>query len=183
MSENTIPLLFALLCGGFFALVAFGGGIALIVMAQRSRKKAQASQSWPSTVGEIVRSEVGISTDRQVVVGADDAFDEGPRTKYSYYPAVEYVYQVGGTQYRGKQITIGGTIGYNNRTKAEAELKKYPLGKQVTVYYNPEKPSDAVLERQAASAKWLTTVGAILLVIGLCISCGLLVGIVTNLGR
>lgn len=180
MSENTIPLLFALLCGGFFALVTFGGGIALIVAGLRSRKKAEASQSWPSTVGEIVQAEVKVGTDREIVIGADT--DEIPDVKHYYYPTVEYTYQVGGTQYSSKQIAFGGTVGYSSRAKAQAQLNKYPVGKQVTVYYNPEKPSEAVLERQSAAAKWFTVVGAILIVLSLCITCGLLIGVVRNLG-
>ena len=173
MSENAVPLIFALVCGGFFALVSLGGGAGLLIWGQRSRRKAQASQSWPSISGEIVQAEVRTSTTHD---------DEG-NVEYSYYPSVTYAYSVEGKPYSSSQIAFGGTIGYNQRAKAEAKLNDYPVGKPVTVYYNPEKPSEAVLERQASGARWLSVIGGILMTIGLCISCGLLVSVVNNLTR
>ncbi len=171
MNQDTIPLIFGLLCGGILALAALGVGIALIVLGVRTRKKTQASQSWSSTVGEITRAEVrtNISTD-----------SEGDTT-YSYVPSVEYVYQVEGTPYTGKAIAFGASRSYSNRTKAEAQLGKYPVGGRVTVYYNPENPGEAVLERQAVGTNFMTIGGVVLIVVGLCVTCGLLIAMVSNL--
>jgi uncharacterized membrane protein len=48
------------------------------------------------------------------------------------------------------------------------------------VYYNPEKPAEAVVEQTSGGAKWALIVGIIILVIASCIAIGLLVGAIRN---
>ncbi|MBU1662097.1 MAG: DUF3592 domain-containing protein [Chloroflexi bacterium] len=139
MSENLVPLLLALLCGGIFILAFSTLGIFLIIYSIRSRKKAEVSQAWPSTLGQVITAEVKQST----------STDDDGETHYSYYPSVEYEYQVGGQTYTGKRIAFGGIKGHGSESKAAADLARFPTGSQVTVYYNPEKPKEAVLERRA----------------------------------
>ncbi len=171
MSGNLVPLLFALLCGGIFILALAALGVFLIVYSVRSRKKAEASQSWPSTIGRITVAEVKQSA----------STDDDGRTSYAYYPSVAYEYQVAGQTYTGKRIAFGGVHASGSSSKAAAELARFPVGGQVTVYYNPEKPGEAVLERRAGGFAWGMVVGVICLLLGACIACPLLVGIVTNL--
>ncbi len=171
MPENFVPLLFALLCGGVFVLALVALGVFLIVYSMRSRKKAEASQSWPSTVGRITAAEVKQSVSR----------DDDDREHYAYYPSVEYEYQVAGQTYTGKRIAFGGTVATSNPNQAAAQLDRYPVGGEVTVYYNPEKPSEAVLERKAGGFAWGLAVGIVCLVLGACIACPLLIGVVRNL--
>lgn len=162
------PMTFALICGGFFVLIllALGGG--LIFYGYRSRQKAEASQSWPSTSGQITRSEVKRSS----------STDDDGHTTYSYYPSVEYTYQVSGQAYSSKRMVFGALKGYSNPAKAEADLQAYPLGEQITVYYDPEKPSEAVLERKAGALSGMLVIGIICLVLSVCIACPLLIGVI-----
>jgi hypothetical protein len=166
--EMVGPMWFALICGGFFILLllALGGG--LIFYGARSRQKAEASQSWPNTVGQITRSQVKQST----------STDDDGRTSYSYYPSVEYTYQVAGQNYTSKRTVFGALRGYGNPAKAEADLQRYPLGAQVAVYYDPEKPGEAVLERKAGALSGMMIIGIICLVLSLCIACPLLIGVI-----
>jgi hypothetical protein len=65
---------------------------------------------------------------------------------YVYYPEVTYEYQVDGTTYTSSKINVimfGSDISY-----AQGVLNRYPIGSTVDVHYNPDNPSDAVLETQ-----------------------------------
>ncbi len=169
---DDLPLIFALLCGGFFLLLTLGGSIALLLYSQNSKKKAGASQQWPSADGSITVSEVRESVSR----------DEDGDTSISYYPHVEYSYTVAGQTYTSKQVAFGGVKGFNDHARAQADLAKYPFGTRVQVYYNPQKPGEAVLERVAGSgAKTAMIMGIILLVLSVLIACPLLIGVIRNL--
>ncbi|MBN1979605.1 MAG: DUF3592 domain-containing protein [Anaerolineae bacterium] len=171
MLGDLFPLIFALFCGGIFIVALAALGIFLIAFSLRSRKKAAASQSWPATFGQITKAEVKQSA----------STDDDGRTTYAYYPAVEYTYQIGGQTYTSKRMSFGGVVAYGSWAKAEAGLARFPVGSQVTVYYNPEKPAEAVLEQKAGGFAWGMIVGAVCLALGACIACPLLIGIATNL--
>ncbi len=95
--SSTIGPLFGLLCVGIIVLVFAGGGIFLIVKSFRDRTKAEASQGWPSTLGQIAAARVNRST----------RTDSEGDMDYSYTPAVQYTYQVGGQEYNGRNIIFG----------------------------------------------------------------------------
>jgi hypothetical protein len=171
MSGELFPILFANLCGGIFVLALLVLGIYLVVFSLRSKKKAEESQDWPAVPGSITAAEVKRSVNR----------DEDGNESYAYYPKVEYTYQVGGETLTGKRLTFGGQVAQKNPASVQKNLERYPVGGQVTVYYDPVKPSDAVLERQAVGMKWSLVIGIICLVLSLCIACPLLFGLIRNL--
>lgn len=164
MNANFGPLLFASVCGGFFFLLTIGLGLYLVISNIKARKKADSSQNWPSISGTITTAEVKKS------VSHDDDGDE----TINYYPYVEYTYQVAGKQYSAKRLSFGAQVAPNNPAPVQEKLQKYPVGGQVAVYYDPQNPSDAVLERQAGGFKMGLIIGIVCLVISLCIGCGLL---------
>jgi hypothetical protein len=100
------------------------------------RKMAQVSQ-WPSTMGTVAMSTI----ERR-------SSGEGG---YSDYPVVQYAYQVNGQAYQSLKLAPGPEVGGSGARKVVA---KYPAGAQVMVFYNPQNPSDAVLEKKAP-AQWL----------------------------
>jgi len=167
--EN-VPVGFALLCGGFFFLVILVIGGGLVFFSLRSRKKAELSQNWPNAQGTIT-----VSTVRE----SSSTDDDGYVSTY-YHPKVEYEYEVGGQAYTGKHVSFGGSTGYGNPAQAKAKLERYPVGALVQVYYNPEKPSEAVLERQAGGFKLGMTIGIILLAISACIGCVMTIAVIRN---
>ena len=171
MTEDLVPLTLALSCGGIFALFAAALGVFLIVLGLRSRKKAAQSQSWPSVAGEIIRAEV-----KQSVTTDDDG-----RASYAYYPTVEYAYRVGGHAFTGRRLAFGGVVAHKSQAQAAAELARLPVGTEVVVYYSPENPAEAVLERQAGGSQWGLIVGLVCLVIGACIACPLVGAVVRSL--
>jgi hypothetical protein len=171
---DNFPFLFGLLCGGFFFLLTLGGGIGLVLYSQSSKKKAGASLQWPATPGTITVSDVRRSS----------STDDDGHTTFSYYPHVEYTYSVGGQALTSKQVAFGGTQGFSDPNKASTLLAKYPVNTSVRVFYNPQKPSEAVLEQRAGSgAKAALIIGIILIVISVMIACPLLIGVVRNFIR
>jgi hypothetical protein len=90
---------------------------------------------WPSAQGRIVRS-------RMRAVRHQHA---GEATKVGNVPDVEYAYSVGGVEYRGHRIGIGDIPA--GSAEGDAALERYKVGRTGPVFYNPDRPEEAVLER------------------------------------
>ena len=118
---------------GAFALL----GLVFIALYLRSRKQAATSQSWPGTPGTITASEMNVVED-------DESGDV-------YAPSIAYEYRVGDRPFTSHRIRFGSASS-RDRAKAEAVLGSYPAGKEVTVYYDPARPDQAVLEQSAAGS-------------------------------
>ena len=125
--------------------------IFLAILFFMRRRMAVVSQ-WPSTMGTVVNSylERRSSSDGS-----------------TNYPVVQYSYQVGGQMYQSSKLAPGPEVG---GTGAGTVVARYPAGAQVLVFYDPQKPSDAVLERKAP-AQWLLW---LILVIFDCSLCGVI---------
>jgi hypothetical protein len=110
------------------------GGIIWYVLDQRKKARAvrQASRDWPSTKGKIVKSRVELSSGRDMT---------------TVEPKIQYEYQVGGRPYQSDQIHSGDKI-FESISKEETYdlVDRYPVGREVTVYYNPNNPAEAALE-------------------------------------
>lgn len=67
----------------------------------------------------------------------------------SHKPHVEYDYVVGGTTLQGTVRRNGemGVSGWGARRSVQAIIERYPVGKQVPVFYDPQQPATAVLEQ------------------------------------
>jgi hypothetical protein len=117
------------------------------------RRRMAAVSQWPSTMGMVNNSYL----ERR-------SSSEGGSTNY---PVVQYSYQVGGQAHHGAKIAPGPEVG---GTGAGKVVMRYPTGAQVMVFYNPQNPSDAVLETKAP-AQWIMW---LLLVIFDCVLCGVI---------
>ena len=119
-----------------FSILLVDGILLGIILYTRS-KVAKAS-SWPSTMGTVTFSTV-------------ERRSSGDGT--TNYPVVHYTYQVMGQMLQGSKVMPGPETG---GTGAEKVVNRYPAGAQVMVYYDPDNPSDAVLERSMPGfIKWL----------------------------
>ena len=83
--------------------------------------------------------------------------DEGGAT---YSIAVQYVYEVGGTSYRGDRydFSIGSTSGYDGK---HAKVTELPAGKRTDCWVDPEDPTRSVLVRRPS---WTMLFGCLPLV-------------------
>jgi hypothetical protein len=171
MSSDSFSVLFSLLCGGFFFLVFGGLGVWLMIASRKQREKVAESQNWPTVLAQITLAEVRESR------SADSEGD----IQRSYYPHVEYSYQVAGMTYQGDKINLGARRGYSSPQKANEEIARYPVGAQVRAYYNPKNPKEAVLQQRAVGTNFMMIFGIIALLIALCSLCGLLWSVISNL--
>jgi hypothetical protein len=147
MSET---LTFAIIAGAvcLFVLVILGiglvamlpavgilGGLGYLFNSQAKKSKAlkKAALSWPSVPGTVQTSRVEVSGGEYTTV----------------YPHIEYEYTVAAQKYRYDSIKAGDKFVSLSFTQSNAYevVEKYPVGTRVRVYYNPDNPAEATLER------------------------------------
>lgn len=110
------------------------GGLGWFLSKRSKEAKAlhAAAQAWPSTSGTVIKSRVEVS-------GGDHT---------SVSPFVLYEYQVDGQPYQASQIKAGDVFMAVRQQRSSYDIvEKYPVGMQVTVYYDPANPGMAALER------------------------------------
>jgi hypothetical protein len=147
------PLPILALLGAVFSVVAF----------VRGRRLASASMRWPTVAGIITTSGV-IEEAIEDKSNDDKSFI---RKIYRYQVDLRYAYQVGKRDFVGTTANWGATAIYGLRELAEKAAGHYRPGQPVTVYYDPERPGNAVLEpdnRQGSLAPLI--VAAICTVVG-----------------
>jgi hypothetical protein len=119
------------------AIIAVALVLALVLGAWVWKQQRQdAAAAWPATAGRIVASAVE-------PVAPPPASRQPP----SFVVAVRYEYTVGGRRYEAGRIAFGPPTPYAHGEAAERVRERYPVGGAVTVYYDPQRPDDAVLER------------------------------------
>jgi hypothetical protein len=133
----TIPLFLFLM---MFSIV--WTAIAVIVMARSLR-----STSWPRAVGTVLAAEARRIVSRTTTSGQ-------PVDSVTYEPYITYAYSVGGRQY--EHDTFAAAVASTSREPAAAEaiVGRYPVGHQVTVFYDPARPDDAVLVPVGSRGNW-----------------------------
>lgn len=118
-------------------------GMIVIVVALFDLYRAFASRSWSATQGVITLSDARI-----VSAVAETRKPLATKNQVSFY----YDYTVNGENHLGSRILFGDTFtSMISFLAAKNMVEKYKEGQQVTIYYNPSKPQDSVLE---PGAKW-----------------------------
>ena len=82
-----------------FSLLFLGLGVGMVFWARSTRKKAQASQAWPTAAGTVVSSVVKVER--------SSTMDGEMQDTVSYRPIVSYRYAVEGVEHTGSHITFG----------------------------------------------------------------------------
>jgi hypothetical protein len=119
--------------------VAFLGlGLYLLVVGGRELSMGLASARWAQGEGRVADWNVELDT----------RYRQGGRTDTYWLVDVVYAYDVGGAEYTS---TIKSR--YPSQQGADEFLARYPVDKPLTVYYDPEDPERAVLERGIG---WMT---------------------------
>lgn len=134
MSKRTKSLILGLILtvGGAIAVIAFGPGRVM---------EAYGSESWPSTSGQVVRTELRTS--------------RGRRSGTTYYVDVFHAYQVGGKDYQGDRYSVNGDASFSTKSRAVDFASSLPAGSEVSVHYDPDDPARSVLRPGGAGKAWL----------------------------
>ena len=118
-------------------------------------RQAGASKNWPVY-------------DRQNYSSGIDQPSRSGSSGYSttYVPVVQYQYVIDGRTYLGNRITFGNQVGYGWTNMAQKQVDLYQPGANVAVFYDPNEPGMAVLERTGgASTKIYWGIAILMLVI------------------
>ena len=100
-----------------------------------------ASGNWNTASGEVISSTLQSSTD-----------SEGDTTYRAY---VTYFYFAGDERLENDRVSFGDSIYTGSRDSAQETLDKYSPGTSIEVYYDPNNPLDAVIERNLASTMYI----------------------------
>ncbi|MBF0309209.1 MAG: DUF3592 domain-containing protein [Magnetococcales bacterium] len=142
-----------------FNTLAFMVGLAVIIIGLYPFFKAMSSNDWPYVEGTIVSAK--LIPGKELGVGVI----------LTHRVQIQYQYIIrDGHLFRSNRIEFGfGSRSFFLKEFAYRMLERYPEGKLVRVYFNPDRPADAVLERapsMGSSVVWIVF-GLLLLVTGL----------------
>ncbi len=109
--------------------------------------QVRAAKEWPAVPGKVV---ISTSQVRDVRI-LDDRRETDYRIEPRNFANIVYEYSVRGQTMTNNRVSIGEDRG--NFEVAET-IARYPVGKDVTVYYDPLHPHEAVLERETPKGWW-----------------------------
>lgn len=122
-----------------FFMIFLMVGIAFVSFGVSLLQQGIASQSWYPTDGKIITSNIETHEETH-------HSDHGTTHSTTYGANIVYQYTVNGINYSSNKVSLGD-YSSSDANHAQQIVNRYPVGESVTVYYNPENPSDAVLER------------------------------------
>lgn len=151
-SNNNLPGWVA-----FFPLIFLGVGLILFAVGAYQINHGMASTKWPTVQGVITVAELGKQLDRDI---------DNNRTSTTYSADISYDYLVDDQPYVNGSVHFGA-MKSSDPSVARAMLQRYPVGKSVTVFYNPARPQQAVLEPGVPGVAWvLPALGVLFAVVG-----------------
>lgn len=137
------------------ALAAMAAFIGLIAFALK--RQVEAARSWPTVDGVVESSRIERFRMQTGVTNSS--------LSRFFKADTVYAYRVGTVEYKGSRLRFGGRFYATFSLFARNQVENYPPGTKVTVYYNPENHSEAVLE-PVADGYWTTVLLAALMAAG-----------------
>ena len=110
-----------------------GIGIIIALFSYNAYKTGVESKNWPTVDGVIIQSEI----EQRTSTTGDSA---NKKTEVKSYPKIAYKYRISGQDYEGTDISFSSAP-----SNAKQLVSRYPMGKAVRIYYNPDKFEQAVL--------------------------------------
>ncbi|KAB2850267.1 MAG: DUF3592 domain-containing protein [Hyphomicrobiaceae bacterium] len=114
----------------------------ILMMARALRQQSLEAKDWKATPGQILSA--GFDTFEKLTT-----VDNVSHRVTTNQPHIVFGYEVDGVAYQGNRVAFGGNTQSTSKRLVGGSLKRYKVGDKVTVYFDPENPSEAVLERQA----------------------------------
>lgn len=121
--------------------VIFFAGVYIIITSIHIHTEGVASSDWPFVNGQVVSVEIGQSKSRR---SRKNRTRKSHARVKTYRAEVVYRFEVDNKPYEGTRIGVADS--YNSdRDVAEAQLRKYPKGAAVRVFYSPSNPEQSML--------------------------------------
>lgn len=163
------------------ALLVGGIGLILLLGTIKNIQRCNAIANWTKTRAVVENASVEKHQRRRTITGTQLSY-----RRLSYSPKIEYSYNVMGTPFRSSAYqNFAGTYSANSEEEAARIVADYPVGKEVTISYDPNNPSDAYLLPETSTAKLeksrkgqiiILVVALVWLVIGSVLNLSLLLG-------
>ena len=115
----------------FFSYSFLAVGLAITSVGLMQFRAARVSPGWPSIEGIVVDA---VNLEEYTIDGG-----------YHYKPVVAFKYEVEGREYFSDRLTYGRKK-FPDEAFVDHVIRQYPAGMSVTVYYNPRRPRQAVLQ-------------------------------------
>ncbi|MFL5345297.1 MAG: DUF3592 domain-containing protein [Hyalangium sp.] len=122
----------------FICAVLAAVGVGLLVAGLRDAWRAARTQRWPTASGTVVSAEE-LQHRRELPAEA------GGGSRIHYEARVHYEYLVGRVHIGSTVIRLGPTES-SSEAGVQSTLARYLPGQQVRVAYNPQDPTESVLE-------------------------------------
>nr|WP_159063639.1 DUF3592 domain-containing protein [Thaumasiovibrio occultus] len=123
----------------FFHLIFSIVGVVALSAGINQLLHAHASKQWTSTSAVVTHSYV-------------DQYRDSEGAVY-YTPFIRYDYKVGDRIKVGSQIKIG-SVDTNMVSLVEEAIRPYPVGRAMTVFYNPDNTDEVVIEPGIYAGAW-----------------------------
>jgi hypothetical protein len=138
-------------------LIFSGIGFLLLKKAVNARRMGKLAQMWSSTTATILESSIEEEPGRNAMGNINVA----------YRVLVKYEYLVNGKTFQGSRVSFGRpTFDYMTASNVR---EQFANGKQVPVWYDPEKPEEAVLAPKTTVGMLSRVPGIFLIVTGIVI--------------
>ena len=115
--------------------------------------------NFEETQGTVLEATIGSGQSRY-------STSSGYKYRTSYFPQITYQYSVNGSQYTNNRFSHRNFL-INRKGMINGILAKYPIGSNVTVYFDPQNPSESFLQKgygSLANKIVLLVVGAVILI-------------------
>jgi len=122
-----------------FAMRLFWGGVTILAVSLWV-----VLSNWHDVKGLYVSDPASFRSAEGRIVSSSTYTVTRKRGTYYHY-SIEYDFTVDGKSYRSDEVTFNHNYSLDEEF-AQSYISKYPVGKQVTVYYDPHDPSFSVLE-------------------------------------
>lgn len=141
---------FVLLCGIVF-------GLFIVVVAPIEMLKKAEAETWPSR--------------KAIITKSYSSHKRGIRNLLYWNPEICGTYLDNGEKFCAARVRYGGFRFGEGEASARAAVAKYPVGREVDVYYSPENPKETVLEARSSWDEMLIlfTLGIVFLLLPVCL--------------
>jgi uncharacterized protein DUF3592 len=118
----------------WFAIALCIAGALMLAIAVRQSSRGRESRHWTRTLGRVIESRVELLNEA----------DEQRSRRWGL--VIRYAYDARGRAHESKQVWIGSAgVSYEDEEGALEWVERFPRGAEVTVWFDPAAPSQAVL--------------------------------------